>query len=390
MGKTKKLNIVMAGWGSGGHVFPIKSLVEFLGTKQDRTDKVDTVYRFGTRQSLEEKIFHQMKVSKKFKFQFVATLSGKFRRETKRISRLKNVRDIFLFGFWIIQSLVLILYYKVDVVFCKWGYAALPVVVAARILRKKIIVHESDVHPGLVNRIAAKFAQKSFTWFPKVLPNAQVVGQILSDQIIVWSIVKNQKNKWKLLETPIEEAITSSDKTKTQVLITWGWQWSKTLYNAFHDILTTTAFLREKFEFFIVWGMLNTEIEKQFKIVSDKNSNIKVHVFKFVSQQEMWMLCNHCDIGLCRAGTTSLAEQKLYDMKLFVVPIPWTHDQYDNTKFYVQKYWDILIDQKKKFLETMKEAFQKNQHFKKKLSTKDRKQEISTAKKTIIQELLLL
>jgi len=61
----------------------------------------------------------------------------------------------------------------------------------------------------------------------------------------------------------------------------------------------------------------------------------------------MGMVYNYCDIALKRAGTTSLAEQKLYDMKLLIVPISWTHDQYENAKYYVNHYQDLLIDQKK-------------------------------------------
>ncbi|MDR0859579.1 MAG: glycosyltransferase [Candidatus Peribacteria bacterium] len=74
--------------------------------------------------------------------------------------------------------------YHIDAVFCKGGYVALPVVFAARFLRIKLVVHESDVHPGLVNRIASRYASAVFTGFDKVLPNAITVGQILSDDIV--------------------------------------------------------------------------------------------------------------------------------------------------------------------------------------------------------------
>ena len=53
-----------------------------------------------------------------------------------------------------------------------------------------------------------------------------------------------------------------------------------------------------------------------------------------------------CDIAITRGGTTSLAEQNLYDIKQIIVPIPRTHDQYDNAKRYVQHKKDIMIDQK--------------------------------------------
>jgi UDP-N-acetylglucosamine--N-acetylmuramyl-(pentapeptide) pyrophosphoryl-undecaprenol N-acetylglucosamine transferase len=72
----------------------------------------------------------------------------------------------------------------VDAVFCKGGFVALPVVFAAKILRKKLIVHESDVHPGLVNRIASRFTSIVFTGFDRVLPRSKTVGQILSDDIV--------------------------------------------------------------------------------------------------------------------------------------------------------------------------------------------------------------
>ncbi|HBB03835.1 TPA: hypothetical protein DCZ39_02955 [Patescibacteria group bacterium] len=41
----------------------------------------------------------------------------------------------------------------------------MPVVLAATLLRKRIIVHESDTRPGLVNKIASRFAKKVFTGF---------------------------------------------------------------------------------------------------------------------------------------------------------------------------------------------------------------------------------
>ena len=53
--------------------------------------------------------------------------------------------------------------YRITTVFCKGGYVALPVVIASKILRKKLIVHESDTRPGLVNRIAARWADQVFT-----------------------------------------------------------------------------------------------------------------------------------------------------------------------------------------------------------------------------------
>jgi UDP-N-acetylglucosamine--N-acetylmuramyl-(pentapeptide) pyrophosphoryl-undecaprenol N-acetylglucosamine transferase len=75
---------------------------------------------------------------------FLPLLSGKWRREKGLEAFLKNIGDLFKFTIGILQSLVYLLRFRIDVVFCKGGYVALPVVVAAWILRKKILVHESD------------------------------------------------------------------------------------------------------------------------------------------------------------------------------------------------------------------------------------------------------
>lgn len=69
------------------------------------------------------------------------------------------------------QAIFFMMRSRVDVIFCKGGYVALPVVIAGRVLRKKIFVHESDTRPGLVNRIASRFSTCNFVAFPQVLKN---------------------------------------------------------------------------------------------------------------------------------------------------------------------------------------------------------------------------
>jgi UDP-N-acetylglucosamine--N-acetylmuramyl-(pentapeptide) pyrophosphoryl-undecaprenol N-acetylglucosamine transferase len=131
---------------------------------------------------------------------FVPILSGKYRRETKRSSRFKNVRDIFLFGAGFFQALFRLIRYDIDVVFCKGGFVALPVVLAAALLQRQIIVHESDTHPGLVNKIASRFTTKVFTGFDKVLHNAKTIGQIISDEIIADHLPKVHPQKKSLFD----------------------------------------------------------------------------------------------------------------------------------------------------------------------------------------------
>lgn len=71
---------------------------------------------------------------------------------------LPNIRDVFLVGCGFVQSFVKLLIWRPDVVFTKGGFVCLPVGFAAKLLRIPLVIHDSDTHPGLTNRILARFA----------------------------------------------------------------------------------------------------------------------------------------------------------------------------------------------------------------------------------------
>jgi UDP-N-acetylglucosamine--N-acetylmuramyl-(pentapeptide) pyrophosphoryl-undecaprenol N-acetylglucosamine transferase len=373
----QKLKIAMAWWGTWGHVFPIKSLLEYLAHHERFAEHVDHMYWFGSKDSLEKTIFDSLKNAHSkerwYDLTFVSIFSGKYRRETILKSRIKNIRDVFLFLVGIFQSIYWLLRLQIDVVFCKGGYIALPVVVAAKILGKKIIVHESDTRSWLVNKIAAKFAEVTFTWFEGVLPGSQTVGQILSEDILV----DHEDAKMFIKQYP------ELDQEKPRILVVWGSQWSQRLYQCLIKALESDKSLQTEMNFLVVLWLLNKDLRPQF----EKFSNVVC--FDFVSQKEMGMLCCCCDIAITRAGTTSLAEQKLYDMKIFMIPIPWTHDQHDNAERYQKQYQDILIDQKdEQFLNKLIQELKKHKDFKKILTDKDRLDIISKAKEQIWESIV--
>ncbi len=234
---------------------------------------------------------------------------------------------------------------------------------AAALLRRKIVVHESDTRPGLVNKIASRFATTTFTGFDGALHRSTTIGQILSDDIII--------------DTHPEFT------PKTLVLVTGGSQGSQRLYQSLLNLITFTPELQETYEFFIVLGLENEKMLTEF----DKFHH--VHSYGFVSQKQMGELYNICDIAITRGGTTSLAEQKLYDLKQIIVPIPRTHDQYDNAKRYAKHHNDIRINQRDHdFEQQLKKAIIYFKGFKKTHQKKDKKIIISTAKKLVWDALI--
>ncbi len=366
----KKKTIVMAWGGTWWHVFPIKSLIETIISDHKYSDKVKQIIWFWSKNSLEQE------TAQKFwnKVKFISILSWKFRRETPLKSHLKNIRDLFLFTAWCFQSLFYLWRAKADVVFCKWWYVALPVVFAAKILHKPIYVHESDVRPWLVNRIWNKFSKQSFCGFDGVFDWAIVVWQILSDEIVP------SKN----INTELVDSLKSEKKDwKPSILVMWWSQWSKKLYECLADLLKENKILRDSFHYHIILGKLNEDLSQIFK---DFDS---VKTYDFLSQSDMWILYQHCDISLTRGWTTSLAEQKLFNLKSIIVPIPRTHDQKLNAEWYVKNYNDIMVEQSKPTTsEDLQNALLSLKDYHKPEISIDIHKEIWKAKHTILDELL--
>lgn len=158
----------------------------------------------------------------------------------------------------------------------------------------------------------------------------------------------------------------------------WGSQGSKNLYEALAKVLKTSLELAEM-HFTIILGKLNQDLAQLFSDFPN------VETLAFVSQKEIGRLYLQSDIAITRAGTTSLAEQELFDMKLLMIPIPRTHDQLDNAKRYVEhKNWILIQQDDPDFLDQLKNHLLALQSFKKSLSSRDRKAEIRKVKDQIL------
>ena len=77
-----------------------------------------------------------------------------------------NLVDMFKVLFGCVQAVIKLLLWRPDVLFLKGGYVCLPVGWAARLLRIPFVIHDSDAHPGLTNRLLAPYARHIATGAP--------------------------------------------------------------------------------------------------------------------------------------------------------------------------------------------------------------------------------
>ncbi|MDP1845438.1 MAG: undecaprenyldiphospho-muramoylpentapeptide beta-N-acetylglucosaminyltransferase [Candidatus Moranbacteria bacterium] len=160
------MRIVLTGGGTGGHIFPIlvvaRELKKQLGEKED----ADLLF-LGPDGELEKELMNKELIPVK------NIICGKFRRYFS----FRNLLDIFRFPVGFVQSLWHLLVFMPDAVFAKGGYASVPVVFAAWLYQIPIVIHESDVMPGLANQIMSKLARRVAVSFPdseKFLPEKKV------------------------------------------------------------------------------------------------------------------------------------------------------------------------------------------------------------------------
>ncbi len=145
--------IIMTGGGSAGHVTPNIALfpeLKRLGF---------TIEYIGSRDGIEKEIIEKEKVK------YFSISSGKLRRYMD----LKNISDPFKVIKGVFDAYRIIRREKPSIVFSKGGFVSVPVVIAAFLNGVPVIAHESDITPGLANKLSEPYCTKICVTFPESL-----------------------------------------------------------------------------------------------------------------------------------------------------------------------------------------------------------------------------
>ena len=146
--------IILTGGGTAGHVTPNLALLPSL-----RELGYDIHY-IGSYDGIEKKLIEHAGIP------YDGISSGKLRR----YFAWKNLSDPFRVVRGYGQALRLMKRYRPDVVFSKGGFVAVPVVLAAKHYKIPTIIHESDMTPGLANKLCIPYAARVCCNFPETLP----------------------------------------------------------------------------------------------------------------------------------------------------------------------------------------------------------------------------
>ncbi len=205
--------IVLTGGGTAGHVTP--NIALFPALKEAGYE----ISYIGSYAGMEKQLIEEQNIP------YYGISSGKLRR----YKDLRNLTDPFRVIKGYAQSVSLLRKIKPDVVFSKGGFVSVPVVLAAKRLRIPAIIHESDMTPGLANKIAIPAACKVCCNFP------ETVDYLPKDKAV-------------LTGSPIRQELLSGDKEqaarlcgftmdKPVILVVGGSSGSKFINDAVRGLL---------------------------------------------------------------------------------------------------------------------------------------------------------
>src|SRR3990167_871131 len=158
------MKIVFTGGGTGGHFYPIIAVAQRINQIIDHENILGAkLYYVSDSPYDKEMLFENGLLYEQIN-------TGNMRTYFS----LKNFSDIFKTFFGVINAIFKMFSIYPDVVFGKGGYASFPTILAARILRIPVLIHESDSVPGRVNKWAGRFAKRvavsfkeAVNYFPK-------------------------------------------------------------------------------------------------------------------------------------------------------------------------------------------------------------------------------
>lgn len=164
--------IILTGGGTAGHVTPNIALMPKL---RELGYEIEYI---GSYDGIEKKLIEELNVP------YHGIASGKLRRYFD----LKNFSDPFRVMKGFFQAKSLLKKIKPDIIFSKGGFVTVPVVQAAKQLHIPVIIHESDMTPGLANRLAIPAATKVCCNFPETIPylpagKAVVTGSPIREEL---------------------------------------------------------------------------------------------------------------------------------------------------------------------------------------------------------------
>jgi UDP-N-acetylglucosamine--N-acetylmuramyl-(pentapeptide) pyrophosphoryl-undecaprenol N-acetylglucosamine transferase len=321
------MKIVFTGGQSGGHFYPIISVVQELRKLIREEHLIEPSMYFMAPDPYNRGILFDNNITYKH------IMSGKQRVYFS----ILNFTDKFKIFFGIIEAIWKLFWIYPDIVFSKGGYGSVPVVFAAKFWRIPIIIHESDSAPGRANMWASKFAKKIAISYPDA-------AHYFDAKKVAWTGNPVRENIKRPVLQGAHEYLKFDPQIKT-LLILGGSQGAQIINNILIDTLPT---LIESYQIIHQTGKNNfKEVKETTDLLLKTNPHAERYAcFPYLSDIAMKMSAGACDLVISRAGST-IFEIASWNKPSILIPITETNNDHQrkNAYYYAHSGACIVIEE---------------------------------------------
>ncbi|MDP2705481.1 MAG: undecaprenyldiphospho-muramoylpentapeptide beta-N-acetylglucosaminyltransferase [Patescibacteria group bacterium] len=322
------MKILFTGGVTGGHFYPIIAVAQEIN-KQVKENKLFGVelYYISTSPYNEGILYENGIIYRK-------NPAGKIRGYFS----LLNVFDVFKTAWGVIRALFVVFDIFPDVIFGKGGYASFPALLAGRILKIPVVIHESDTAPGKVNAWAGKFARRIALSYP------ETISYFPKEKV---AITGNPVRK-EMLEPATEDAeeYFNLEKNVPVILVLGGSQGAQIVNNAIIDSLPQ---LVERYQVIHQTGKKNLEeVKTTADVLLLQNQNKYRHKpYDYLDTKELRMASQMADLVISRAGST-IFEIAAWGKPAVLIPITNSNDDHQrkNAFAYARAGAAFVIEEK--------------------------------------------
>lgn len=325
------MKIVFTGGGTGGHFYPIIAVAE-------------SVHAIATeRRLLEPKLFYiapkpyDAQALFENSIQYLPCPAGKMRRYFS----VANFTDVFVTLMGIVRAFFILLRIYPDVVFSKGGFASVPTVIAAHLLRIPIVIHESDSKPGRATLLAANYADRIAITFESSIASfpAKVRGKIARTGIPVRQALATTLPDGAAQELGLDLSVPT-------ILILGGSSGSQRInelvLTALPDLVSFANIIHQT-------GKDNfASVESTAKVILGKTPHAeRYHSFPYLAKDSLRQAAGAASLVVSRAGATSITEISLWHKPSILIPIPESisHDQRMNAYAYARTGAGVVLEE---------------------------------------------
>lgn len=294
------MRILFTGGGSGGHIYPILAVVRELNTLAKKKDiDLDLVV-------VSDSDFGRVLLESQ-QVRFRRIKAGKLRRYPS----VNMFWDFALMPLGLLQGLYLVWQEMPDCVMGNGGYVEVPVAIAAWLYRIPLLIHESDVVPGLANRLVACFAKRIGVSFSQTLSYFKKEKTALVGNPVRKEVVKLGKKE--------PRDVLNLQSYKKGLLVLGGSQGARKLNQL---VLETAPRLLKSLEIVHQCGKKNKqELEKKKERI-DEEVRGHYHLKSFLNEHELACAYSWADLVVARAGAGLIFEIAACGLPSILVPLP--------------------------------------------------------------------